>query len=192
MESNNTNFIGYTLHNDYLSTVHRFLKFNCLEYIDMQTCVEYELPHGVDDNPHVTLWYGDGLSKSQRWFFWFMRIHNQELFTSINSINLENCKIDLFKNENYDVLKINLDNCLEYKTLEQLHRIIESQSTIPTKYGDYHPHITLTYLKKGTGEEVVNLLEENLKLNELLTFNITGFEIGTVGGNTERYNLIQS
>lgn len=102
---------------------------------------------GLDDEPHVTLLYGlhdnvstdDVVSVLDKFTFYTCNVHNPSLF----------------KNDKYEVLKYDV-------TGDSLQEINEELTKFPhtTNYPDYHPHMTIGYLKKGKGQKYVDMLKK--------------------------------
>ncbi len=61
--------------------------------------------------------------------------------------------ISLFENENYDVLKFDIQS-------DELNYLNQKLKELPhtTDYPEYHPHCTICYLKKGMGKKYVDKL----------------------------------
>lgn len=109
----------------------------------------YEEPgdttHGIEDTPHVTILYGLHPEVTDQ--------QVKEIFDNFQGqINVEVDGIDIFENPKFDVVKFNVkkDDSLQY-----LH---DELSKLPNsnEYPDYKPHITICYVKKGTGKKYVN------------------------------------
>lgn len=102
--------------------------------------------YGLEDEPHITLLYGlhrevtiDPVKKIiDKFTFEKMLINN----------------ISLFENDDYDVLKFDIQSSL-------LHKINDELTELPhtNDYPDYQPHMTIGYLKKGEGAKYVKLLK---------------------------------
>jgi len=108
----------------------------------------YEEPgdntHGIQKNPHVTILYGlhEGVTEEQV----------KSVFENFDAdINIKVDGIDIFENKDYDVVKFNVipDGALQY-----LH---DELSKFPNsnEYPDYKPHITVAYVKSGTGKKYI-------------------------------------
>lgn len=100
---------------------------------------------GLETEPHCTLLYG---------------LHENVTLDTIEEIitNFEFgvCSIEeasLFENDKFDVLKFDVKG-------SGLHNCNKALSELPhtTDYPDYHPHMTVAYLKKGTGKRYINIL----------------------------------
>jgi 2'-5' RNA ligase len=100
--------------------------------------------HGIQENPHVTILYG---------------LHKEvtpEMIKSVfdnftDNINIVVDGIDIFENEDYDVVKFNVkaDGALQYLH-DELSKFPNSNS-----FPDYKPHITICYVKKGSGKKYI-------------------------------------
>lgn len=108
----------------------------------------YEEPgdntHGIQKNPHVTILYGlhDGVTEDEV----------KSVFENFDGdINIKVDGIDIFENEKYDVVKFNVK---PDGALQQLHDKL-SEFPNSNEYPDYKPHITIAYVKSGTGEKYV-------------------------------------
>lgn len=101
---------------------------------------------GLEDEPHCTLLYGleDSVSIKE-----VKEILDQHTFGT--------CKVhnaSLFENE-YDVFKFDVNG-------DSLHACNKSLCKLPynNQYPDYHPHMTIAYLKKGTGKRYCDMLKD--------------------------------
>lgn len=101
-----------------------------------------EEDHGKETWPHITMLYG--LKDDQ--------VEDvKELLKGIEGkIRAKLGKISKFRNEKFDVLKIDVSS-------EDLSKINKLLKTLPNenKYPTYIPHLTLAYVKPGEGEEFV-------------------------------------
>jgi len=104
-----------------------------------------ETRYGIETDPHITILYG---------------IHKdvddysvKELFKNLGKSNfdIKINGIDCFFNKDYDVLKFNIDS----KKLHELNRLAKSLPNT-NEYPEYKPHMTIAYLKKGTGQKYIN------------------------------------
>lgn len=101
--------------------------------------------YGIQNNPHLTLLYGlhENVTDEQV----------KSVFDNFNEqINIEIEGIDIFENEKFDVVKFNV------KKTNTLQNIFDKLSEFPNsnEYPDYKPHITIAYVKSGTGKKYVN------------------------------------
>jgi len=102
--------------------------------------------YGLEDNPHCTLLYG---------------LHEEvgvgQIKSIIEKFNYSSCELyncSLFETDNYDVLKFDVRGENLSETNEELKKLPHT-STFP----DYHPHMTIAYLKKGSGKKYVEVLK---------------------------------
>ena len=105
---------------------------------------ENDDPKGIQKNPHVTILYGlhDDVTPEMV----------KSVFENYNGdINIKVDGIGIFENDKFDVVKFNVipDGALQY-----LH---DELSKFPNsdQFPDYKPHITIGYVKKGTGKKYV-------------------------------------
>jgi hypothetical protein len=114
--------------------------------------------YGIEDETHCTLLYG---------------LHEEvklETITSIlNKIQFGECMVhtpSLFENEKFDVLKFDVGyptkgGAFLHKANTELVKLPNTQT-----YPDYHPHMTVAYLKPGMGKKYVDIL--NGKVNTFI------------------------
>lgn len=110
----------------------------------------YDDSNGLEEQPHVTILYG---------------IHEDEVDPSVVVDMIEQkfmpavvqiTEIDIFEQDGYDVVKYNVpitDQIKEYRDL------IEG-SFANTQTYEYHPHMTIAYVKPGTGKKYKKVLDE--------------------------------
>jgi 2'-5' RNA ligase/DNA polymerase III epsilon subunit-like protein len=100
--------------------------------------------HGIQENPHVTILYGlhDGVTEDEVKSVF-------EEFTG--DINIEVNGIGIFENDKFDVVKFNVN---PDGSLQELHNKL-SEFPNSNEFPDYKPHITIAYVKKGTGKKYV-------------------------------------
>ena len=100
---------------------------------------------GLETEPHVTLLYG-----------LHPDIDHEEVVKTCQNQKYPNLTLknaSCFNNDEYDVLKFDVDS-------PELHKVNAELSKFPhtTNFPDYHPHSTIAYLKKGAGQKYVDLL----------------------------------
>ena len=100
---------------------------------------------GLETEPHCTLLYG-----------LHSDVNLETIEKIVNGFEFGACTIkeaSLFENEKFDVLKFDV-------TGEGLHDCNAALSKLPhtTDYPDYHPHMTVAYLKNGMGKKYIDLL----------------------------------
>jgi 2'-5' RNA ligase len=112
---------------------------------------ENDRTYGLEDEPHITLLYG--LEKE---------VTPNQVKEILENFTFGPCKLynaSLFENE-YDVLKFDVG--YPTKSGAFLHKCNKSLRSLPYKndYPDYHPHMTIGYLKKGMGKKYTKMLKD--------------------------------
>ena len=123
------------------------LYFNVKNWDDIISFIDEKDIHeeeGLEDEPHLTLLYG---------------FHKDEVgfddikkhFKDTEEIEIEIESVSIFENEKYDVVKFDV------KKTEELMDYNKKLSKLPhtTNFPDYHPHITIGYVKPGTGKKYI-------------------------------------
>lgn len=99
---------------------------------------------GLESEPHVTILYGlhpeVTLDQVQ------VIVDNQGV-----ELTVELTGLSLFESEKYDVLKFTVEGC------QPLHDFNAALKSLPhtSKFPQYVPHLTVGYLRKGTGQQYV-------------------------------------
>jgi hypothetical protein len=107
---------------------------------------EGDRTYGLEDEPHTTLLFG-----------LHSEVSVKDVQDVLNKYTYSPCKIhnaSLFKNPQYDVLKFDVEG-------DSLHESNTDLREYPhtNNFPDYHPHLTIGYLKPGTGEKYVKALK---------------------------------
>jgi 2'-5' RNA ligase len=115
---------------------------------------------GIEDEPHTTLLFG--LHSNE--------IPDEEVMdvcTSmpIGQLTLKNASLFRNSQKGYEVLKFDVENPALYDINKKLAELPHT-----TEFPDYHPHCTIAYLKKGTGDKYVAQLADR-------TFDVSVQEI---------------
>jgi 2'-5' RNA ligase len=61
--------------------------------------------------------------------------------------------VDLFENDEYDVLKVNVES----DALRELNKAISDSLETEDSHPDYNPHVTIAYIKTGKGKNYIGL-----------------------------------
>lgn len=114
--------------------------------------------YGLETEPHITLLYG---------------LHDEvtidDIKEKLKGIKFGDCIVynaSLFENPKYDVLKFDVRNPIKYGSF--LHSANKRLKELPftSDYPDYHPHMTIAYLKGGSGKKYVkNLKDKEFPIN---------------------------
>jgi len=114
--------------------------------------------YGLETEPHTTILYG---------------IHENEIDAEIimefikehlNAVSSNIKEISIFSNDEYDVVKYDIpltNQILKYRKL--FENTFPNTQTFP----DFHPHMTLAYVKSGEGKKYVKKLDDPFEV----TFN---------------------
>lgn len=108
--------------------------------------------YGIQKKPHVTLLYG---------------LHSnvkpediEPLIKDIKGLTIKVNGIDIFENDDFDVVKFNvINNSKLNETFKKLSKLPNSNT-----FSEYKPHITIAYVKKGLGKKYINS-DYNLTFN---------------------------
>ncbi len=118
--------------------------------------------YGIEYEPHLTLTFGFDLNTTDeediRRF-----VHRNKLQETIpGNIKFKSDSITLFENDEYDVLKFDIQ-LNEYLT--SLYKKINKEFDIYSEYDTFEPHITIAFLKKGSGEKYLKKFENVSDVN---------------------------
>lgn len=98
---------------------------------------------GREDDFHITVKYGLHTSNAEE---------VKKAIANFGSFDVKLGKVSLFEREDYHVLKIDVES----KRLHELNKLIESKLETTTKFPDYKPHVTISYIKKGTCKNLLD------------------------------------
>lgn len=109
--------------------------------------------YGLETEPHCTLLYGlhDGVSL-------------ENVTSILDNFKFGECKIynpSLFENEDFDVLKFDVGYTTRGGAFLQKANIELAKLPNTQTYPDYHPHMTVAYLKPGMGKKYVDLISKS-------------------------------
>jgi len=100
--------------------------------------------YGYEFEPHVTILYG---------------IHNNVTISDLqrylippHEVEVTMTNISVFENNEFDVVKFDIES----PELVTINRELRDEIDYTETYPDYHPHMTLCYVKPGTGKKYVN------------------------------------
>lgn len=103
---------------------------------------------GLEDEPHVTLLYGlhEGVS-------------SEDIKRTLRFIDFGPCRLSnpsIFQNDDYDVLKYDVEGDGLEEANIQLRKFPNT-----TDFPEYHPHMTIAYLKTKTGKKYANAIKDS-------------------------------
>lgn len=104
---------------------------------------------GYENNAHITLLWGllDGVKDEDV----------KKILQNLPKPYIELSNIDIFQGTEFDVVKFNVTNQL-------LNTINSDLTTLPNKqtFPDYHPHMTICYVKPGRGCKYIQKLNKTI------------------------------
>lgn len=110
---------------------------------------------GLETDPHVTILYGILPREHDA-----KEVKEKLLDTDIDLHRYYELKhISIFESKEYDVVKFDLKDCDEVFGLNKYcTEVFDFENDFP----DYHPHVTIAYVKKGEGKKYIQKLVEPL------------------------------
>ena len=131
--------------------------------------------YGYETEPHVTILYGfhddTDLNKIKKILD---PIHND--------IRIITNKISVFETKIYDVVKFEIHSVL----LTKLNKIMRENFDYTSNFDSYNAHMTIAYVKPGTGKKYVK------DLSKTLTFLCDTFMYSYPGGEKEEFSIKKS
>lgn len=106
--------------------------------------------YAMETYPHITVVYGIDVTTDVA----LLRdiVKNRPAYYQLTQLGL-------FENDEYDILKFDILST----DLRILNQVIQSKVPVVSTYPAYHPHLTIAYLPKGTGQDYVRLVQELLR-----------------------------
>lgn len=141
----------------------------------------YDKPtFGKETDPHVTILYGFHKEVTVKDILDVFE--NKHKFT--DDIEIELVGISHFETPKYDVVKFDVKS----NKLVELNKLAK-KLPFTSDYPDYHPHMTLSYVKKGTGKKYQKKFEEPIKLksNKIVYSTVDDVKT-TLHEHTSRWN----
>jgi len=102
---------------------------------------------GREDEPHVTILYGIHADVPDE--------EVEKLIEQIKEPKIELKKVSAFKNDKFEVLKFDVES----EDLQELNKKFKSLPHTST-FPEYHPHVTIAYMKKGTCDKYIKKLND--------------------------------
>ncbi len=99
--------------------------------------------YGREKEPHITIKFG--LTQS------YTQSQLQQLLVGTKPFSINIRGLSVFQNPNFDVIKFDVDG-------QELTRLRTIFDKLPNndEYKEYHPHMTLAYVKPGVGQKFQN------------------------------------
>lgn len=109
-----------------------------------------------EDQPHITIKYGLHSINAE---------NVRGLLRHTKHISVTLGQLSLFELPDYDVLKFDVSSA-------DLHHLNHVLSTLPhtDDFPDYHPHVTVAYLRTGTGHKYTDIPSLRALSGDILTF----------------------
>lgn len=120
------------------------IQWGMLNIPEKNLYVEADGGCGREDEPHVTVRYGLDFAEPPEEF--------HRLITSWQAFPIRLAGVSLFKNDKYDVVKLDVVSEDLVRLNAEIRRQFPSQE--PDKFPDYHPHMTVAYVQKGTADQL--------------------------------------
>ena len=143
--------------------------------------------YGIQKDPHITLLYGYDNSITPEMVkdvIGDVRLNIEGDYDDVSDrieierissepIEVEIDGIDIFENKDFDVVKFNVKKSF---ILQELH---DELSTMPNsnKFKEYTPHITIAYVKKGTGKKYIREYKHKVKVDTVIYSMPSGKEV---------------
>ncbi len=116
----------------------------------------YDEPgYGLEQSPHVTVLYGfhENVPSNK------IKEITQEFIKHPIEVELTNISLFESKNRPFDVVKFYVSSQVLIE-LNQALKVLPHTST----FKNYHPHMTIAYLKKGSGKKYIEQLKKPIKI----------------------------
>lgn len=97
---------------------------------------------GREKEPHVTVLFRIKNNDPQK-------VKKLVRKNNIGPIKITLGQTSVFENEKFDVLKVDVKS----PQLRKLRKLFENNLSNDKKFNEYHPHVTIAYLKPGKGKK---------------------------------------
>lgn len=121
---------------------------------------------GIEDKPHITLLYGLHNNVTEDDVFEILKDYTDiDIEISINGI-------DIFENDKFDVVKLNINCPILFEINERLKELPHTSD-----YPDYSPHMTISFVNKGSADKYKNAdFKLNIESDKFVYTKSTGEE----------------
>jgi 2'-5' RNA ligase len=104
---------------------------------------------GLEHTPHCTLLFGIHLDETDP-------RNIKKFIATFKPVDVIIDKISIFSNDNYDVVKYDVPVTPE---LKKYHEALIANFPNTQSFPDYHPHMTIAYVKSGEGKKYVKKIK---------------------------------
>jgi tRNA nucleotidyltransferase/poly(A) polymerase len=127
--------------------------------------------YGIETEPHTTILYGFHPEVTPEEVFDLFKLN-----IPVEPIKVGISGISIFSNPEFDVVKFDVESPI----LNQANKIMSDLPNTNT-FPEYHPHITIAYVKKGTGHKYVKPFEkQRMLIGNKLVYSFAGKTVGTL------------
>jgi len=118
--------------------------------------------YGRETEPHVTILFGfnPDLKESEV----------RKIIADVRPFNITAQGISIFESEDFDVVKFDINKSGPLMELRERSIIYPHVSTFP----NYHPHLTVAYVRKGTFTDKITDKNISFKINRLKYSSMNG------------------
>ena len=124
-----------------------------ISIVDKEDIYEKDDDYGYEKDPHITIVYGfheDEVDKDQMY----------KQIKEMKPVEVTINKINIFETDDYDVVKFDVPITKELKKYRKEFLKFPNTQT----YKEYHPHMTIAYVKKGEGKKYIKKLDKPFKV----------------------------
>lgn len=161
------------------------------EFIDAEKCDSMGFQFLYEDEPHVTLLHGLNPEVGENFLYHYLKLQNRNLYKVLKSdsmFKLTELNINTFQNDDSVVLKIDLSSCDKLEILKDYNEKLKEFPHDESQW-EYTPHLTITYLKSSTPNEVIVKMIEMFREDFLPSFEVKGFLLSNSSEGKSRIQL---
>ena len=124
---------------------------NSIDRDDVYIDEDVNKPSGLTEDPHITVLFG----------FHDKEINLDDIYNDIlvnKDVKFKVSGISVFESKDYDILKYDIDS----DDLVNFNKLLTEKYPYTTEH-DYHPHMTIGYIKKGVLDKCKEKIDINLQ-----------------------------